>query len=314
MASAPSKKGIYNAIVLQNRSLGDKFFRLSLELEKKTHISFSHASAGQFVEIDVSKLALPVEKLIPGQFSDSASRNVILRRPFSFSDIDCSKDCTIVEILYCVLGPATLRMKTLKPGDTVNLIGPLGNGFTISEKKKNVILVAGGMGAPPLIHLAKVLKKQCPDTGITAFVGAKTKDDLAFFDIKTDRLKKKTDITLEEFARHNIKTFISTDDGSAGFKGFVTEIFKSQLTQNKLQLEDAIIYACGPEAMLSATASLSSEFKIPCQVSLERRMACGIGLCQSCAVKCLDKTSGNTSYKLCCKDGPVFWSDEVVWQ
>jgi len=314
MASSPSKKGIYNAIVLQNRSLGDKFFRLSLELEKKAHIPFSHTSAGQFVEIDVSKLALPIEKLIPGQFSDAALRNVILRRPFSFSDIDCSKDCTVVEILYCVLGPATLRMKTLRTGDTVNLIGPLGTGFTISEDKKSAILIAGGMGAPPLIHLAKVLKKQYPDTEITAFVGAKTKDDLAFFDIKTDKLKKKTDITLEEFARHNIKAFISTDDGSAGFKGFITEKFKTWLCENKPNGKNTIIYSCGPEAMLSATAALSGEFKIPCQVSLERRMACGIGLCQSCAVKCLDKTSGNISYKLCCKDGPVFWSDEVVWQ
>ena len=80
------------------------------------------------------------------------------------------------------------------------------------------------------------------------------------------------------------------------------------------QLDFPIVYACGPEAMLSATAAISAQFKLPCQVSLERRMACGTGLCQSCAVKCRDKASGNTIYKLCCKDGPVFWSDEVVWE
>jgi dihydroorotate dehydrogenase electron transfer subunit len=313
MSTLPSKKGIFTASVLQNRGLGDKFFRLSLELEKKANTLFAGASAGQFVEIDVSQLALPVEKLIPEKLSDSSQRNVLLRRPFSFADIDSSKDCTIVEILYCVLGPATLRMKTLKTGDTVNLIGPLGTGFAIPEGKKSAILVAGGMGAPPLIHLAKVLKKQHQDIAITAFVGAKTKDDLAFFDIKTDKLKKKTDIALQEFAKHNIKTVISTDDGSAGFKGFVTETLKNWLIKNKPTGEETIIYACGPEAMLSATAALSGEFKIPCQVSLERRMACGIGLCQSCAVKCRDKSSG-TIYKLCCKDGPVFWSDEVVWE
>lgn len=313
MAKALLKKGIFNAAVYQNRSLGDKFFRLTLELEKKANSVFSSASAGQFVEIDVSKLALPAEKLIPQQYSDAALRNVILRRPFSFADINCSKDSTIIEILYCVLGPATLRMKTLKTGDTINLIGPLGNGFALPEKKKNVILVAGGMGAPPLIHLANVLTKQSSKINITAFVGAKTKNDLAFFDIKTNRLKKSTDITLGEFARHNIKTFISTDDGSAGFKGFVTQILKNQLEQNKPSADETIIYACGPEAMLAATAALSSEFKIPCQVSLERRMACGTGLCQGCAVKCRDKTGGSDFYKLCCKDGPVFWSDEVIW-
>ncbi len=314
MSSLSSKKGIFSASVLQNRCLSDCFFRLSLELEKKANLSFSRASAGQFVEIDVSQLALPSEKLIPEQLSDSAQRSIILRRPFSFADINCSKDSTILEILYCVLGPATLRMKTLKTGDTVNLIGPLGTGFAVPENKKLAILAAGGMGAPPLIHLAKVLKKQCQDTRILAFVGAKTKMGLSFFDIKTDKLKKKTDITLEEFAKHNIKTFISTDDGSAGHKGFVTQSLRNWLLENKPDGEETIIYACGPEAMLSATAALSSECKIPCQVSLERRMACGIGLCQSCAVKCRDKTSGDTLYKLCCKDGPVFWSDEVVWE
>jgi dihydroorotate dehydrogenase electron transfer subunit len=313
MSSLPSKKGIFTASVLQNRGLGDKFFRLSLELGKKANAMFADASAGQFVEIDVSQLALPAEKIIPEKLSDSSQRNVLLRRPFSFADIDSSKDCTIIEILYCVLGPATLRMKTLKTGDTVNLIGPLGTGFIIPEDKKSAILVAGGMGAPPLIHLTKVLKKQYQDTEITAFVGAKTKDDLSFFDIKTDKLKKKTDITLEQFAKYNIKTFISTDDGSAGFKGFVTELLKNWLIENKPAGTETVIYACGPEAMLAATAALSREFKIPCQVSLERRMACGIGLCQSCAVKCRDKSSG-TIYKLCCKDGPVFWADEVVWE
>ncbi len=314
MSNSPTKKGIFNASVLQNRGLGDKFSRLSLELEKKAHIPFSNASAGQFIQIDVSNLALPDEKLIPGELSDSARRNILLRRPFSFADIDSSKNSTIVEILYCVLGPATLRMKTLRTTDIVNLIGPLGTGFTISEDKKLAILAAGGMGAPPLIHLAKVLKNRCPNTEIIAFVGAKTKIDLSFFDIKTDKLKIKSDVILGEFAKHNIKTVVSTDDGSVGFKGFVTETLADWLRKNKPDGKNAIIYTCGPEAMLSATAALSSEFKIPCQVSLERRMACGTGLCQSCAVKCRDKTSGGTLYKLCCKDGPVFWSDEVVWE
>jgi len=313
MTDSPSKKGIFNATVLMNRSLGDKFCRLTLELEKKANILFSHASAGQFIEIDVSKLALPSEKLIPGQLWDSAQRDIILRRPFSFADIDCNNDTTVVEILYCVLGPATLRMKTLKIGDSVNFIGPLGSGFKLPENKKLALLVAGGMGAPPLIHLAKVLKKQCP-IELIAFVGAKTLAGLAFFDIETSKLKKETDITLGEFSRLNIKTFISTDDGTAGTKGFISQSLENWLTKNKPDGKDTIVYACGPEAMLSATTAISSQFKLPCQVSLERRMACGTGLCQSCAVKCRDKASGNTIYKLCCKDGPVFWSDEVVWE
>jgi dihydroorotate dehydrogenase electron transfer subunit len=314
MTDSPAKKGIFNATVIQNRGLGDKFCRLTLELEKKANIPFSHASAGQFINIDVSKLALPAEKLIPAQLLDAARRDVILRRPFSFADVECNNNTTVVEILYSVLGPATLRMKTLRTGDPVNFIGPLGSGFKLPEKKKLAILVAGGMGSPPLIHLAKVLRHKCPDTEVIAFVGAKTLASLAFFDIQTSKLKKKTDIALGEFSGLNIKTFISTDDGSAGVKGFVSQSLENWLTKNKPDGKDTIVYTCGPEAMISATAALSAKFKLPCQVSLERRMACGTGLCQSCAVKCLDKASGNTLYKLCCKDGPVFWSDEVVWE
>ncbi|OHB49901.1 MAG: hypothetical protein A2Y10_12780 [Planctomycetes bacterium GWF2_41_51] len=307
------KKGIFNASVLQNKNLGDKFYRITLELEKNGKSVFSSAVPGQFVEIDVSRLALPAENLIPPQYSDAAKRNIILRRPFSFADIVCSEDSVIVEILYTVLGPATMRMKTLKSGDTISLIGPLGNGFSISENKKTAILVAGGMGAPPLVHLSGLMKSQCKDMEIIVFVGAKSISELAFFDLKIDKLIK-TKVKLGEFEKHNIKTHISTDDGSAGLKGFVTDMLKNWLIQNKPDAKDTVIYACGPEAMLRASAAVSTEFKIRCQVSLERRMACGTGLCQSCAVKCLNKEDGSNFYKLCCKDGPVFWSDEVVWE
>lgn len=313
MANHLPKKGIFNATVLQNRILGDKFFRITLELEKKANFVFKTAAPGQFIQIDISKFALPAEKYISKHLCDSSQRSIILRRPFSFADINCSNESVVLEILYSVLGPATLRMKTLKTGDSVNLIGPLGNGFILPENKKLAILVAGGMGAPPLVHLADVLKEKCRNTEIKVFVGTKTISDLSLFDIKIDKIIK-TKISLGEFSRHDIETIISTNDGSAGFKGHVTEILTNWITQNKPQISDTIIYACGPEKMLNAAAAVSKEFNIPCQVSLERRMACGTGLCQSCAVKYIDKTSGNTIYKLCCKDGPVFWADEIVWE
>jgi len=313
MESHLPKKGIFTASVLQNRKLGDKFYRITIELEKKAKNVFSAAVPGQFVEIDVSRLALPPENHVPAQYADASQRNVILRRPFSFADIMVSDTSVVAEILYCVLGPATLRMKTLKTGDIVSLIGPLGNGFSIAEKKKTSILIAGGMGAPPLVHLSGLMKSQCKDMEIVVFVGAKSVSDLAFFDLKVDKLIK-TKVSLGEFDKHKIKTHISTDDGSAGSKGFVTDVLKDWLLKNKPDAKETIMYACGPEAMLRASAALSSEFKIPCQVSLERRMACGTGLCQSCAVKCLNKDDGSTFYKLCCKDGPIFWSDEVVWE
>ncbi len=90
-------------------------------------------------------------------------------------------------------------------------------------------------------------------------------------------------------------------------------MLKNWLKSKKPDSGKTIIYACGPEAMMKHVAAISSEFQIPCQVSLERLMACGTGLCQGCAVKCIDKQTKEISYKLCCKDGPVFWADEVVW-
>ncbi|MEN6386833.1 MAG: dihydroorotate dehydrogenase electron transfer subunit [Phycisphaerales bacterium] len=312
MTNHSAKKGIFNASVLQNRALGDKFFRITLELEKKAKTIFSKAIPGQFAEIEVSTLALPSQNTIPPQFTDISKRNVILRRPFSFADIVTSNDSVIVEILYAVVGAATLRMKTLKTGDSVSILGPLGNGFSLPENKKTALLVAGGMGAPPLVHLSGLIKSKCPQTEMVVFVGTKSLSDLAFFDVKPDKFDK-TKVKLGEFEKHKIKTHISTDDGSAGTKGFVTEVLKKWILENKPDVNNTIMYACGPDAMLRASAAVSAEFNIPCQVSLERRMACGTGLCQSCAVKCIDKNTREYFYKLCCKDGPVFWADEVVW-
>ncbi len=307
------KKGIFTASVLQNKAFSDRFYRLTLELEKKAKSAFSKAVPGQFAEIEVSNLALPAEKLIPEQYLDTVKRNIILRRPFSFADVAISSASVVVEILYAVLGAATLRMKTLKTGDSVSIIGPLGNGFSVSHDKKLAILVAGGMGAPPIVHLSGIIKSQYPDTDMVVFVGTKSLSDLVFFDVQHDKINK-TKVKLREFEKHKIKTHISTDDGSAGYKGFVTDNLKNWLLQNKPDAKKSVIYACGPELMLRAAAVIASEFNIPCQVSMERRMACGTGLCQSCAVKCINKTNGNIYYKLCCKDGPVFPSDEIVWE
>jgi dihydroorotate dehydrogenase electron transfer subunit len=163
------------------------------------------------------------------------------------------------------------------------------------------------------VHLAKELKNQYPGTETIVFAGAKSLSELPYSDIKLEKIAKEPSFVLDEFAQHNATALISTDDGSAGFKGFVTEMLKNWLKGKKPDSDETIIYACGPEAMMSSVAAISSEFQIPCQVSLERLMACGTGLCQGCAVRCINKQTKETGYKLCCKDGPVFWADEVVW-
>jgi dihydroorotate dehydrogenase electron transfer subunit len=287
------KKEIFIASVLANEPIGQCFYRLNLAIEGNAVESFKTARPGQFAEFELTNASLPSEEQIPNELADKALRQIILRRPFSFSDIEIVGGKGKLEVLYCVLGPATLRMKTLSSGDKISVIGPLGNGFSIELEKTTAILVAGGMGVPPLLHLAKELSKS--DTNIIAFVGARSGSQLPCREIK------------------NVKTLISTDDGSMGFKGFVTAMLKDWLVKEKPDASKAIIYTCGPEIMMAGVAKIAAEFNIACQVSLERVMACGTGLCQGCAVKCIDKKTKEVGYKLCCKDGPIFWADEIVF-
>jgi len=320
-----SDKGQFLAAVRANRRIGPpapassdasrgggRFYRLGLEFSAAGAEAFAKCKPGQFAEFDLSGTALPPAEKIPEDLADAAQRNVLLRRPFSFTDVNAKKDKTLAEVLYCVVGPASLRMTTLSAGDSVSVIGPLGNGFWVPEGKKRAILVAGGMGAPPLQHLAKVLTANFPDIEVIAFAGAKMAKDLPF-ERQLDGISQQLGFTLPEFAKYGVNSQVATEDGSAGFAGMVTDCFKQWLDKSNLARDSAIIYACGPELMLVQVAEIAKEKNINCQISMERRMACGIGICQSCAVQCRVEGSQETVYKLCCEDGPVFDSKEVVF-
>ena len=307
-----TNKGVFNAAVTANKRIGRRYYRLGLEFSMEAAAAFAKAKAGQFAELDLSSTALPKSENIPEELVDAAGRNVLLRRPFSFADVTAKKDKTSVEILYCVVGPGSLRMTTLSAGDTISVIGPLGNGFDVPKEKKLFLLVAGGMGAGPLIYLAKVLTADYPSIEVVAFAGAKSADELPF-ERRLDQISQELGFAVPEFARYGIKSLVATDDGSAGFGGLVTNCFSQWLGQNKPAGRDTIIFGCGPEAMLKRTAEIAKEKNIDCQVSMERMMACGIGVCQSCAVECRVADSNETVYKLCCEDGPVFESKEVIF-
>jgi dihydroorotate dehydrogenase electron transfer subunit len=234
---------------------------------------------------------------------DAAERKILLRRPFSFCDVTTKNGKTAVEILYCVVGPASLRMTSLSKGDSISVTGPLGKGFEVPKGKKIALLVSGGMGAGPLLHLAKTLRQSRIET--IAFVGAKTAKELPF--------KKIRKCEPADFIKYRVRSIISTDDGTLGVKGLVTYCLAEWLDENKKAVEDIIIYSCGPEMMLARVAEIAQKYKVDCQVSMERMMACGFGVCQSCAVECRVNGSKETVYKLCCKDGPVFDSKEVVF-
>ncbi len=307
-----ANKGVFCAAVCANRQIRQRFYRLRLEFSGAGAEAFSNFKPGQFAELDLCDTALPPAKTIPEDLSNAAGRKILLRRPFSFTDVTMQGDKTLVDILYCVVGPATLRMTTLAAGNSVSIIGPLGNGFWVPGGKKRAVLVAGGMGAGPLEYLAKILTADYPGIEAIALAGAKMAKELPF-EGRLDEISQQLGFSLPVFAKYGIQSVVATDDGSAGHHGLVTDCLSEWLGGPDLASESMIIYSCGPEVMLARVAEIAKEKKIDCQVSMERRMACGFGVCQSCAVECRVSDSSETIYKLCCEDGPVFDGMEVVF-
>ncbi|GAH70860.1 unnamed protein product, partial [marine sediment metagenome] len=253
-----ANKGVFSAAVRANKQIGQRFYRLGLEFSGAGAEAFDNCKAGQFAELDVSSTALPPAEAIPEDLVDVAGRKILLRRPFSFCDVTAKENKTLAEILYCVVGPATLRMTTLSAGDSVSIIGPLGNGFWVPDGKKRALLVAGGMGAGPLEHLAKVFTADYPDMEVIAFAGAKTVKELPF-EARLDEISQQLGFFLGEFAKYGIESLVATDDGSAGFAGLVTDCLSEWLGKSDLAGENMIIYGCGPEQMLAQVAEIAKD-------------------------------------------------------
>lgn len=310
---ASRKKGLHTATVLSNVRAGECFWKMGLRFSGEAAQAFAQFRPGQFIQFDTSELAIPPVESIPPALLDGARRNVLLRRPFSFSDVTVDGDTITADLLYCIVGPASLRMTTLRKGDAASIVGPLGNGFTVPAEKRTALLVVGGMGLPPIRCLAKLLSTEHPDVETIAFIGARTVNALPLEE-RPAEFEEGLSLSVPTFADLGIASMVATDDGSAGHRGRITEWVSQWLRENvDHSREEMIIYACGPERMLEAAAKVASENGIDCQVSMERRMACGIGLCQSCAIECKVEGSDETVYKLCCKDGPVFDGREVVF-
>ncbi len=307
------KKGHHTATVLSNVQAGECFWQMRLRFAGEAAGAFAKFRPGQFVEFDASDLAIPATESIPKALMDGARRSVLLRRPFSFSDVTVQGDATIADLLYCVVGPASLRMTTLRAGDVASLIGPLGNGFTVPQGKRTALLVVGGMGLPPIRCLAKLLSTEHKEVETIAFIGARTVAALPLEE-RPAAFEEGLSLSVPTFAALGVPSMVATDNGSAGYRGPVTECLARWLQENAdRDREKLIVYACGPERMLEAVARIAHKERIDCQVSMERRMACGIGLCQSCAIECRVEGSSETVYKLCCQDGPVFDAKEVVF-
>ena len=227
----------------------------------------------------------------PGQFvmvRPNGGDRPFLPRPFSIHRIN--RENGTLDLLYKVIGPGTRRMSGLNAGDGLAMTGPLGSGFRIEQEFENIAIIGGGIGLAPLVFLADVLAAEPPaPPRAEVFIGAATADEI---------------LCRDEFSDLKMDVHIATDDGSAGHHGFVTKLFEIKTEQTYPDM----IFACGPPAMLRATAQIASSRNIPCQISIETIMACGIGACLGCAVK----PAGNTSHYLhACRQGPVFFSSEI---
>lgn len=215
----------------------------------------------------------------PGQFLHIlCGDKVFLRRPISICDIFEDK----IRFIFEVKGEGTKELSKVRVGSKIDIMGPLGNTF-IEGAVENPVLIGGGIGIFPLYALAKQLYNPA------IFLGFRSADRV---------------LMVDEFERVG-KTSVATDDGSFGYNGFAVELLEKHIAEN----ECGVIYSCGPAPMLRAVKQIAEKAGIACRVSLEQRMGCGIGACLVCS--CETIFSGTDKYKRVCKDGPVFWANEV---
>ena len=343
----PSLRDQFTARVIANVPVCREHFRLVLELD-----SFPLTEPGQFVQLACRDLATDYSPEAefdwqPGMSLEMAGRELMsplamLRRPFSLAGRRDTARGVEIDIIHRIVGVGTDWLAKLKLGDAVDVLGPLGNRFVLPPPGGVALLVGGGVGIPPMIYLAEKFAGHPQGRSAVVFSGALTRDLLPLNFIG-DALPPGPDsfealYNIEEFARHGVPAVISTDDGSFGFRGFVTQALERYLDgrpegpglrteARKCDIGSSslsrtlIIYTCGPEPMMKRVAQIAADRGIECQVAVERAMACGMGTCQSCCIRLRrdPQRDGNAFagkdwiYKLACTDGPVFKGADLLW-
>jgi len=255
------------AKVLANTKVAPEHFRITLAVPKIARES----SPGQFIMVKCSDSSDP-----------------LLRRPLSLNRIDQAKGT--IDVLFRVIGNGTRLLSEIEPGEDLNIIGPLGNGFNIDTSKEVAIVVGGGAGIAPMLALAEEAKKKVK--AVYALIGTNNINSV---------------ICEDDFKGLGCEVVVSTDDGTYGNKGLITQVLL-EVISSKLSPTNSTMYACGPRPMIKELESISSQYNIPCQASLEEWMACGFGSCNGCTVKT------KSGYKKVCSDGPIFDVKELLWQ
>ena len=241
----------------------------------------AQAQPGQFVMLRVRKGVVP-----------------FLRRPFGIFDTGLlppengeTKPLDYLDLLYRVVGEGTALMTGLREGDPVEVLGPLGNGFDLRVPEGDVVLVAGGVGVAPLLTTARAFAAA---HRVEVLLGGRTHNDI---------------LAVEDFKAAHVPVRVSTEDGSAGVQGLVTQLLAGRLQEGR----PALVAACGPMPMLRAVHDICREAQVPLQVSLESLMGCGVGACLGCMVKGAAHTEEHPQLLSVCKDGPVFDGDALAW-
>jgi dihydroorotate dehydrogenase electron transfer subunit len=248
------------------------------------------------------------QRITPGQFVMlrlAGYNDPLLGRPLAMYDVvpDASGQPTDVDVVYLVKGKLSTRLRHLQAGQKLDVWGPLGNGF-LPEPTDHLIMVAGGIGQTPFLALAKEYlglarfgspaRTVNPARRVTFCYGARNQ---AYF------------AGVEDFAAAGVDVRLATDDGSRGKQGLVTDLVREVLAEGNGQPR---LVCCGPEPMMEAVSYLAEQQQVPCQVSLETPMACGIGICFTCVAKVKDE-HGEWDYRRTCVEGPVFDSSCLVW-
>lgn len=258
-----------------------------MEVRKKIVSDFkildNTPAGGSYFKLKLQCESGQLPDICPGQFAEvrvDNSKTTFLRRPFSIHDAD--KQSNTLDLLINKVGDGTLALSELVPGDYLNLMLPLGKGFGIPEPESDVLLIGGGVGMAPMLLLGKELSKSC---NVSFLFGFRAQSYI---------------IDLSSYSMYG-KVYITTEDGSVGEKGFVTN--HSVLSENIFDK----IYACGPTPMMKAVAKFARAHNVECEVSLENKMACGLGACLCCV------TMTNDGHKCVCTDGPVFNINDLPW-
>ncbi|MCL2376510.1 MAG: dihydroorotate dehydrogenase electron transfer subunit [Defluviitaleaceae bacterium] len=257
---------ITHAVVIENKQIAQDTFDLRIHSPAQA----AKAKAGQFLGIYTGNPAM------------------LLPRPLSICEID--KPNGILRVIYRIVGGGTKEIAEVAAGEKLRILGPLGNGYDIDTNYRDIAIVGGGLGVPPLLQLASSIRKIKPSANIAIYLGFRDKSQV---------------ILEEEFSRYDDKVTVCTDDGSYGVQGNAIAALPQK------PVFDAV-YGCGPKPMLAALAKYAEAAGLPCFVSVEEHMACCVGTCLACAVKAYQ--DGGTVNKRACYDGPVFNAKELVWE